>query len=471
MVIKREVLNKNDIEFDFKLSNLVNKKVSWSKLVNFSYRGNKLFLIYIRTGNIRIYELNKEAKNLWKKLDGSYTVSDIVNFSILLKKDVLKFIELLHNNNLIAYKQQENRRVERLREHLNFTSPPKMKLLREEKFRKFSNDYYYFLKKLNIKNQLYVPKVNLDITNKCNLNCKHCYLEKVTIDEPSTSKLKEIIDKLEKAHVQILNFTGGEPFLREDIFELLEYAYYKGLELILNINGTLLDDKKLRRLRSISEDIVLNVSLDGRKEMHDFLRGKGNFVRTINGIRLASSYGFFIRVNYTVHKKNLFDIPKIYFLANKLRINDFHVIPLHKVGAAKDRVDLHLNFYNWILIIMMYKTIKFLRRIFGFWTKFEIVSCATFSHTHIDTGGYLHYCDQISRDMPLGNIFEDDLLEIWHSEKYKSLFKIKDNCRLCKFHGSCRLECKAEIYSSTGNFSLSNIFYPRCKILTKFFNL
>ncbi|MBU7028158.1 MAG: 4Fe-4S cluster-binding domain-containing protein, partial [Theionarchaea archaeon] len=65
-----------------------------------------------------------------------------------------------------------------------------------------------------------------DVTSRCNLKCKHCYVEAESqkTEEPSTEEAKAIIDQMKKAKVFTLSFSGGEPLLRDDLFELLEYA-------------------------------------------------------------------------------------------------------------------------------------------------------------------------------------------------------------------------------------------------------
>ena len=448
---------------------LYTKTFTWRKGINFFELPEGGEILFINNGEVKIFKINKEGKKIWEMCNKSYTLRQILNSVDLYKKEVKEFISFLQKENLITlYKAVSS--IENQIRLIKLKNPPSIKFIRKEKLTTLSNDFYYLTKGL-IKTQLFIPKVNLEITSKCNLRCKHCYiLDSSNINDSDKFKIIEIINKLKKSNVQILNLTGGEPFVEKWVFEIINYAHNKGLELIINTNGTLLNNNIIEKIKRISPRIFFNVSLDGNRTIHDIIRGRRTFTKVITNIKLLKDKGFPMRINYVVNKKNLLYTPFIYLKANKWKIEDFIIIPLRRIGKAKKNKNLHLNFINWIVLLFMVKFIKFLKKKFKFYTNFDIIRCATFTYLHIDKDGNIHYCDQIPKTMMLGNIFETSLLEIWHSQRYKELFQkdnIKPPCKFCKYKENCQVDCRAEVYSLTGDFFAGNPMYPFCKILNK----
>ena len=89
------------------------------------------------------------------------------------------------------------------------------------------------------------PVVVWNITSQCNLKCRHCYIEATEAakaGEMTTADGMAFIDDLAEMKVPVLMFSGGEPLVRPDLFELAAYAVEKGLRIVLSTNGTLIDD-------------------------------------------------------------------------------------------------------------------------------------------------------------------------------------------------------------------------------------
>ncbi|TET26702.1 MAG: radical SAM protein [Candidatus Bathyarchaeum sp.] len=183
-------------------------------------------------------------------------------------------------------------------------------------------------------------------TNACNLKCKHCYqsAEKPTPDELSTEERLEIIDQLDKASVASIAFSGGEPLMRKDFFEVAEYAAGKGMYISVATNGTLLTKRMVERLKEAGVGYV-EVSLDGaRRETHESFRGvNGCFDKTLRGIRNSVEAGSNTCIATTATKHNLYEIPDIVELGKNLgakRIIVFNFIP---TGRGKTLVNLDLS--------------------------------------------------------------------------------------------------------------------------------
>ena len=110
-----------------------------------------------------------------------------------------------------------------------------------------------------------------DITNRCNLRCLHCYSSEQR-EELTTTDVYHVLDKLSTAGVGIIDFGGGEPLLRTDIFDILTYSKQVGIYTSISTNGLLLDENCVKRLKTLGIDHVC-ISLDGAKpETHDRIR-------------------------------------------------------------------------------------------------------------------------------------------------------------------------------------------------------
>lgn len=132
-------------------------------------------------------------------------------------------------------------------------------------------------------NKNYPFSVSFVITHKCNFRCKYCSSFNQKEEELSTREIKQMLSELKKAGLFRLGITGGEPLLRKDIGEILEYAKRIGIQTTLVTNGFLVS-KNISLLKHLN---LLIVSLEGPKEIHDKIRGKGTFEKAIEAIKLA----------------------------------------------------------------------------------------------------------------------------------------------------------------------------------------
>ncbi len=148
-----------------------------------------------------------------------------------------------------------------------------------------------------------INSVNLELSILCNLRCQMCWWWgengigfKLVKDKDSmiTQQLKKeevfkIIDELAATHKPSFYISGGEPFIRDDMLEVIEYIASKGLSVITNDNGTLLKDKQLEKLARIKK-LTINFSIDGTREVHDKIRGKGMYDKTTSTIKKLIEY-------------------------------------------------------------------------------------------------------------------------------------------------------------------------------------
>lgn len=186
-----------------------------------------------------------------------------------------------------------------------------------------------------------------NFTSKCNLKCKHCYADAgKKRAELSTDDAFMVVEKLsEVAQIGLpaLSFSGGEPLLREDLFEVAAYANKKIPYLSIATNGTLLTKDNVRRLKDVGIDYV-EISLDGAtKEVHESFRGvKGCFERTMRGIRNSLDEGIETCIATTFQQHNKSQFKQLINLVDELGIMfmHFNYIP---TGRAKDHIMLDLT--------------------------------------------------------------------------------------------------------------------------------
>ena len=144
-------------------------------------------------------------------------------------------------------------------------------------------------------------------TNKCNLKCVHCYqdAEEATDKELSCEEGKKMIDEIARAGFKVMIFSGGEPLMRPDIYELVAHAASRGLRPVFGSNGTLITPELAARFADVGLSYV-GVSLDGARETHDEFRGlPGSFDRAIEGMRNAKAAGIKVGLRMTVNKREL----------------------------------------------------------------------------------------------------------------------------------------------------------------------
>lgn len=190
------------------------------------------------------------------------------------------------------------------------------------------------------------PVVVWNCTRRCNLRCVHCYSHSQDLqyaDEMSTDEAKRFIDDLADFGVPVLLFSGGEPLLRRDLFELIAYTRGKGIRAVISTNGTLITPEIAPRLADAGLSYV-GVSLDGLKIVHDRFRGVvDSFERALDGIRASRSAGVKVGLRFTINKANAAEVPGIFKLMEQEQIPRICFYHLVYSGRATEMVDHDLS--------------------------------------------------------------------------------------------------------------------------------
>jgi putative heme d1 biosynthesis radical SAM protein NirJ1 len=159
------------------------------------------------------------------------------------------------------------------------------------------------------------PVVVWNSTKTCNLKCAHCYMESDAQKyegEMTTAEAKRFIDDLVEFKSPVLLFSGGEPLIRPDFFELAEYAISKGLRVTISTNGTLITPEVARRIKDMGISYV-GISLDGLEDVNDKFRGKeGAFKAAMQGIQNCVAVGQRVGLRFTINHHNIKELDKIF---------------------------------------------------------------------------------------------------------------------------------------------------------------
>ena len=182
------------------------------------------------------------------------------------------------------------------------------------------------------------PVVIWNLLRRCNLTCKHCYATSADSEfrnELDTTEALGVIDQLHEAGVRVLILSGGEPLLRDDIFQLADYARDKGFYVALSTNGTLIDEQNIERIAAADFDYV-GISIDGLEAVHDEWRQlKGSFAASMHAIDLCRARGIRVGLRTTLTQHNYPQLPALLELMRAHDVQKFYLSHLNYSGRGK----------------------------------------------------------------------------------------------------------------------------------------
>jgi radical SAM protein with 4Fe4S-binding SPASM domain len=308
-------------------------------------------------------------------------------------------------------------------------------------------------------------------TMACNLRCKHCLVNagKGLKKELTTEEFKKVVDEGIKLGVKRFYITGGEPFIKEGIFDLMKYiTKTKRRELIVLTNATLFDDRKIAALRKlVSPKLLLQVSLEGpNAEIHDKLRGKGSFDKAVEGIKKLISIGITPIVSTAISKLNEKDIARTSRFLSKLGIQEHNVLWMHAKGRGANNLDdLYVPSENIARAMKkLKKEYKEQEVIFDNVESLKVrvrtkrgrkndLCNNCYEKICVNSDGHVYPCASLNgdRNFDAGSVRKESLKDIWLNSKVME--KGRDNsvqnkpeCRDCYLEYFCGGGCTSHSY-------------------------
>lgn len=299
--------------------------------------------------------------------------------------------------------------------------------------------------------------ISWNTTNACNLYCAHCYRGsgEEAAGELSTAEGMTLIDEIARAGFQIMIFSGGEPLLREDIFDLISHAREAGLRPVLGSNGTLLTPEVVERLKA-SGLMAAGISLDSLSSVaHDRLRRQeGAWQAAFNGMIHCRNAGLPFQIHTTVMDWNEAEVTHITDFAVEIGARAHHIFFLVPTGRGEDIEDqaLEQRAYENVLTRIMNKakTVpievkptcapQFIRVAdqVGHKQRFSKGCLAGISYCIISPRGDVQPCAYL--DVPVGNVRELPFDRIWQESEMFQRLRTTDysgSCGQCGYRTSC----------------------------------
>jgi len=182
------------------------------------------------------------------------------------------------------------------------------------------------------------PVIAFNCTSRCNLYCLHCYSSSQAnqkSEELTTAQAKQLLAQLVEVNCPVVLFSGGEPLLRGDLFELLAEAKRLGLRTVISSNGTLIDSVTAKQLTEVGVSYV-GISIDGTEEFHDkFRQVAGCFKAALEGIKNCKKAGIKTGLRFTITKANAEQIPAVFDIAASSDIRRICFYHLIRAGRAE----------------------------------------------------------------------------------------------------------------------------------------
>ena len=256
----------------------------------------------------------------------------------------------------------------------------------------------------------------IEITDRCNLGCIHCFANKKDKDLDYMEWQKIIQNSVDEGENSI-SITGGEPLLFPSFFEIFRVIEPKNTKITLDTNGTLIDENNINYLKKYFK--LVRVSIYGYEDNECLKITNNKFFRyqkVIDAIKLLSDNNIKIQVNIPLFNENIKHLDEIIFDLSKYNIYEIVLIPILNIGKAKDMLDIPTENVAKELFDKYSKKTNLKLRLFK-WAEGK--------HFLVRANGnvYLHpfYVDGKETDFYLGNIMNSSIDNLWANveEKYK----------------------------------------------------
>ncbi|WP_456400037.1 radical SAM protein [Persephonella sp.] len=335
-----------------------------------------------------------------------------------------------------------------------------------------------------------------NLTNACNLFCKHCYsaANLKRSDEPSIDEIKKQIPYLKKAGVKVLILSGGEPLLRDDLFEIAALFKENGFSVTLSTNGILINKSNIEEIKKYFS--YVGISIDGDEKTHDAFRGMtGSFSKALNSLRLLIDAGIKTGLRFTISSFTYKSIPFIFDLAEKEKIPKIYFSHLVYSGRGRNLTQAEKDDYRKIVEYIIDRSFFYVEENINinvvtgnneadgvillqeFSKRFPEKKDLLYKNLKIWGGNQagvrifdIDHRGNVKPDtyfpLKLGNIKEKNFYEIWNSNGILSKLrehprKIEGRCKQCEYIEICNGNSRSRAYAVYGDYFKED---PECYI-------
>lgn len=335
------------------------------------------------------------------------------------------------------------------------------------------------------------PKtMDLDITSRCNLKCKYCYQRTSPTDtktELPTGEWAAFCRELGDCAVMSVCIGGGEPFIRDDLLEIIDAVVENRMRFSILSNGGLIRPEHADYIASTGRCDYVQISVDGsRPETHDSMRGPGSFAGAMSGVRTLQDAGVPITSRITIHRYNLEDIENtVHLLLDEIGMPSISTNSTCYLGVARENPDevalTPAEFCDAmersLIIAEQYRgRISSADGPLALGRTFQVMEKARAEGRAIPGRGYLTGCGcmwsklavrpdgvivpcNMLAHIELGQINHDRLLRIWQDNpelnclrnRYTIPLSTFSECADCPWQLTCTGNCPASSYTRTGN--------------------
>lgn len=312
---------------------------------------------------------------------------------------------------------------------------------------------------------LYYPvSAFVELTSKCNLQCKHCYNNSgISVNEIDIEMLKKLILEFDKNILTSITISGGEPLLYSMLYNLLKFiAEETSIKVAVNTNGIMLNEDKYLNILLDNNVKDVQISLDGSEVTHDFIRGKGSYKKTINAIKKCVENGIRVRIGYTVNALNYSEIEEVCRIIKEIGAVS---MAIYRYIPSSQRNQHEKLDFNKVTLLEAAKKVIHVQRKYssvGFNIYFEKLSFFAFlidkdylqttkclagqAQLNIDSSCNVSMCAHLHNIS--GNAEKESIVEIWgkQNQLLEKLKEIPTECKRCEFAEVCKGGCKGISY-------------------------
>ncbi len=341
--------------------------------------------------------------------------------------------------------------------------------------------------------------VDLALTGRCNLRCKHCNASDAweLESELSFDEIIGVLDQIRKEKVFNLNLFGGEPFCYPEIHEILEALNSYPIRITILTNGTLIDKKAVESVKKMRFLAAVQVSVDGSNpSVHDWQRGEGSFDKAMNGVRLLMEEGLPVNLKAIINRHNIDDMENMIRMAMGLGLGgmDFgDAVECGRAAVYANELVFEGETHRKMMETMFRLKKKYPRFNLGgtlgqkvsmlcdFYAngrgkgaRGTFSTCpAGFSMLSIRSDGKVVPCSAFWT-LVCGDLGERSLKDIWENSQVlneiraladEALDKYKKECADCDYLTYCNGGCRAAAYYSAGG-DLRGINMSTCLVFS-----